>query len=441
MINSKLNNNFDTAFIGLSHLGLVTSIGWASLKNQVIGIDADKTVVESLKKGKVLVMEDEVKLNEPGLQMLFSQSKKNYYPTNDFSKISKADLVFFAKDTPKKGKNPENKIFDLISRTIPYLKENTTVIIMSQVPVGFCRKVLNHIKKLRPHLSFNLYHWVDTIVMTKAIERFLQPERIILGMKDASKPLPKLLAESLKSFSCPVFKMSLESAEITKAAINFYLANSITFANTLSDFCEIAGGDINEITPALKSDKRIGQYAYITPGLRIAGGHLERDLLMLKRLAKRKKISPGSVGFILKQNKSRYKWVMEKVKALKKGAQICIWGLSYKKDTTSTKNAASLEIIKSLSRKYQITAYDPMAIVPANVGVYKRYVDKYLTLKGADCLLILTDWDEFQKIDVKKIKSLMRSNIIIDSVGILEKKKRDLKNFKYISMGVGDLFN
>lgn len=428
-----------TCFIGLSHLGLVTSISWASLRQKVIGIDTDENVISSLKKGKTLIMEDGVVLNEPGLQELFKKVKKNYYPTSDFSRIAECDLVFFVKDTPKIGENPENKIFNLIKLATPYFRENTSIVIISQVPVGFCRMVESYVKKSRPELSFSLYHWVDTIVMTTAIQRFLNPERIIIGTSDVSLPFSKELNRGLELFACPVFKMSFESAELTKAAINLYLANSVTFANTLSDFCEAVGANINEIIPALRTDARIGPSAYIKPNLRIAGGHLERDLLMLEKLAAGNKISSGSVGFIIKQNNLRYKWVLKKINThlKKKNSTICIWGLSYKKDTTSTKNAASIEIIKALKGKTKINVYDPMAIVPKNINGYTRYKDKYKALKGSNCLLILTEWDEFQKTQKKQIKNLMKSNLIIDAVGVMNNRKEELKNFNYISMGTG----
>lgn len=428
-----------TAFIGLSHLGLVTSTAWASLNPPVIGIDNNKEVMRSLKSGKILIIEDGVKLNEPGLPELFKKVKRNYFPTTDFSQVSNCDLVFFVKDTPKIGKNPENAIFNLIKLAIPHFKEDTSIVIISQVPIGFCRKVESYIKKRRPNLSFHLYHWVDTIIMTSAIKRFLHPERIIIGTSNVSHSFSKVLARGLKLFSCPVFKMSYESAELTKAAINLYLANSVTFANTLADFCEVTGANINEIIPALQTDKRIGPYSYIRPSLRIAGGHLERDLFMLNKVAKQKKISSGSVGFILKQNNKRYNWVLGKIKLnlKKKNPTICIWGLSYKEDTTSTKNAASLEIIKALKDKEKFKVYDPMAILPRNIKGYTRYKDKYDALKDADCLLILTEWDEFKDINIKRLQKLMHNPLLIDCTGILWERKQKLNGVNYIAMGVG----
>lgn len=427
-----------TAFIGLSHLGLVTSLVWTKINPPVVGIDKDKEVINSFTKEKLLIKDDESELHETGLNELFKKVRKNFYPTTEFSLLKNADLVFFTKDTPKDS-GSQKELNSLIDNAIPYFSDGTTIVIMSQVPTGFCREIKERIKNKRPNLSFYLYHWVDILIMTNAIERFSKPERIIIGSDDLSLSFSPRLKKALKLFSCPVFNMSYESAELTKAAINFYLANSVTFANTLSDFCEAAGANINEVIPALQTDKRIGLFAYLRPTLRIAGGHLERDLLMLSHLAKKEKISSGIVGSILKQNKRRYEWALRKIKShlKKKNPTICIWGLSYKKDTTSTKNTASIEIIKSLSDKAKLNTYDPMAILPSSIKGYTRFKDKYEALKEADCLLILTDWQEFKEVGTKSVKNLMRNYLIIDAIGIWENKKVQLNDFIYITMGVG----
>jgi len=274
---------------------------------------------------------------------------------------------------------------------------------MSQVPIGYYRQLESRIKKHRPTLKFNLYHLVDTIIMTNAIERFIHPERIIIGAND-SQNFSSQINSFLKLFNCPIFRMSFESAEITKAAINLYLANTVTFANTLSDFCENCKADINDIIPALQTDKRIGPFAYLRPTLKIAGGHLERDLMMFNRVAKKLNINPGIVKYIIKENNIRYKWAEDKLnkylfKNIKKPT-ICIWGLSYKKNTDSTVNAASINIIKNLHNKSKIQVYDPMAKMPKNILGFTRFANKYTALKGANCLLVLTEWDEFTKINL-----------------------------------------
>ena len=195
---------------------------------------------------------------------------------------------------------------------------------------------------------------------------------------------------------------------------------------------------MNEVIPALRLDRRIGQHAYLKPSIRIAGGHIERDLEMFKKLSQQKKIKAKLIKCILKLNTDRFNWVIKIIKQfnLKSGDNICIWGLAYKKDSESTFNAPSLIIVNVLMEKYNVKVYDPMAKLP-NKSSALQYTDKYKTLKDSDCLIILTEWDEFVKADTKKMAELMREKNIIDCVGILQNKKEKLKRFNYISMGVG----
>lgn len=433
------------AFVGLSHLGLVTSISWASLGINILAVDNNKHLVDELKKGGLRLREGGFELYEPGLEELFKQAQGRYHLTEDFSQLKDIDLVFFSQDTPTDGSLSLKKLHSLINQALSFFKPKLTIVLMSQVLIGFCRSLEDRIKKKKPDFPFNLYHWVDTIVMTTAIERVLKPERIIIGSANPQNPFPKNLQSVFKLFKCPVFHMSYESAELTKAAINLYLANSIAFANTISDFCEAVGASINEVIPALASDKRIGPFAYLRPSLRIAGGHLERDLSMFKRTAKKCRISSGVVSSILGMNARRYRWAIDKLNSLVfkkiKNPYVCIWGLSYKKNTTSMHNAASIKILECLSGKCRLTGYDPMAILPQKIKGFKRYGDKYEAVKGTDCVLILTEWDEFKNVDLKLIHKAMKRPIIIDSVGILHCYKKSMENFTYVAMGVGTKSN
>lgn len=420
------------AVIGLYHLGSVFSIGFASLGFKVLGFDPDKKIIRSLKKNKV-------PLFEPGLEKLLKKSKRRISFTTDFSKLSRYSTIFFTHDTETDGSGLTEKLQHLINLSLPFFKQDSTIVVLSQVPVGFNTKLFKTIKAKRPDLNFSLYHWVDTIIMTKALERFLTPERIIIGKSDTNEKINATLKLILSKFSCPVFEMSYESAEITKAAINLYLATSVTFANTLSDFCENFGGNIYDIIPALKSDQRVGNFAYIYPGLGISGGHLERDLFMLKKIADKENISPGIVSEILDENENRYLWIEKKLIEISKKIEIkkiSLWGLAYKKKSTSVENAPSIKIISRLQKKYLISAYDPKAIIPRALELkFIRTLDKYKTLKKSDVLILLTDWDEFQKIDFKKVEKNLKNKIIIDSLGYFRNKKQP-KEFQIIRLGV-----
>ncbi len=421
-----------TAFCGLSHLGLVTSICWASFE-KVVAIDINEDTIKKLKSNIVPIY-------EPGLQKLLNKVKKSYYPINDFSVLKSVSLIFFTLDTPLDDSDPKELNF-LIHKAIPFLKQGVTLVIISQIPVGYCRTLYKKLVQKRPDLDFSLYHWVNTIVVGNSIERFLSPERIIIGTLNSNQKFNYTLSKVLERFSCRVIKMSFESAEITKMAVNLYLATSITTSNAVSDLCEMVGANINEIIPALQLDKRIGSFAYLRPTLRISGGHLERELYRFYELRKTYAIPETIMDYVIKLNENRFKWLEQKLKKYLldkvKNPTICLWGLSYKKETTSTQNAASVKVIESLARHVQLTVYDPLAILPKKLKGYRRFEDKYDALKGTNCLIFLTDWDEFLKVDISKMRRLMKNYLIIDCVGILYPIKKNLTDFTYITMGMG----
>ena len=418
------------AVIGLFHLGSVFSIGFSSLGYKVLGLDSNQKIISILKGGHI-------PLPEPLLDKLLQRNRGNISFSTDFSKLSNIPVVFFTQDTETDGSGSIERLEQMIDSSIPHFANEVTIVVVSQVPVGFHRKLFKKIKSERPNLKFSLYHWVDTIVMTTDLERFLKPERIILGKYTSREIVNQDLKPILAKFHSPVFEMSYESAEITKAAINLYLATSVTFANTLSDFCENFGGNIYEIIPALKTDKRIGHFSYINPSLRIAGGHLERDLFMLKRIAGKKKISSGVVEKIIDENEKRYLWVEKQIKNLLKFhtiKKITFWGLSYKTNSTSMENAPSVKLINKFLDRYSLSSYDPMAISPTKLLI-NRTKDKYTSLKNSDVLLLLTDWNEFKNLDFSKIFKLMREKIIIDCIGYFNGIKQP-EGFKIIRLGV-----
>ncbi|MBI4039360.1 nucleotide sugar dehydrogenase [Candidatus Daviesbacteria bacterium] len=427
-----MNKISKIAFVGLSHLGLVTSICTASKHSNVIGLDTDALLVSSLKKGKLPVY-------EPGLDKLLGKVEKRISFSNDFSQLASCDVVFFAQDTATDGSGSVDKLNRLVSLSLPYFKPRAQLIFISQVPVGYYRQLVRDIKKKKPKLKFSLYHWIDTLIMTQAIASFLTPSRIIIGMADPKKPVDDKLKIILNWFDCPVFYMSYESAEVTKAAINLYLATSVTYANTVADYCEAVGANIYEIIPALATDRRIGQFAYIRPGLKIAGGHLERDLLMLSRLAKKAQINSGVVDFIIKYDRRRFGWLKKQLNnhllSKTKMPKICIWGLSYKPNSASQTGAISQLVIKYLKGKAGLAVYDPQAKLLENINWAVQYRNKWQALKRADCLIILTPWDEFKTVKISNIVKKMKDKLVIDPTGLYADREKELDKLRYFSLG------
>ena len=308
----------------------------------------------------------------------------------------------------------------------------------AEVPPGFTRALGARIEARRPGLGIRLYYWVETLIFGSAVTRFLEPERIIVGAADPAQPLPAELAEGLARFGCPILPMRYESAELTKTAINLYLFGAVTYANTLADLCEEVGADWSEMVPALRLDRRIGPAAYIRPSLGVAGGNLERDLVTLRELCAAHGVDATYIETLIQYNARRYRWVHRqlerRVLAERRPPVIAVWGLAYKKDTRSTKNSMALRVLGDLRGRAEIRAYDPLVGAPEIEGAATVLPDREATLAGADCLLILTDWDEFAATPRDAFKA-MRRPLVIDCVGVVDPRRTDLDGVEYLSMG------
>lgn len=434
---SEMNNEIATGFVGLTHLGIVSSICWASKFPPAIGVDPDTGIIEKLSFGKIPI-------EEPKLQGLLDKNRNNISFTTDFSLLSGCGTVFITQDikTDEDNRSDYTSFYNLVEKTIPYLSQGTKIVLMSQVSVGTCDELKRYIKKKRPDFDFELFYMVETLIIGNAVDRFLHPERIILGTESGAETILDryiIFKNQLNAFGAPLVIMKYESAELTKLAINFYLFNSVAYANTIADLCEAYSADMNEILPALRLDKRIGPYAYIRPSLGVTGGNLERDMMTLAQLEKNKGITSGLIEFLIDLNKIRYEWVEKKLQSYLfpnvKKPRICIWGLAYKRDTNSLKNSIALKIIDDLSDLATFSAYDPLVKSMGDFKDVNINQNRYDATAGVHCLIVLTDPDEFKALDFGKLKELMDYPLIIDCVNLYSNYVEEFKDFKYIAIG------
>ena len=256
-------------------------------------------------------------------------------------------------------------------------------------------------------INFNkklLYYQVETLIFGKSLDRALNPEGIIIGCNESNSKIKNSYLKYLKRFNCPIIKMSYESAELTKIAINIFLASSITTTNVLSEICSTIGANWEEIKPALKLDSRIGPKAYLKPGLGISGGNIERDIMSLKKLSF-KNLNLLNFANSLNHN-SRYmkKWVLRKLKQEKifnSRERISILGLSYKENTNSIKNSPSISLIKSLKNN-NIKVFDPKAKLPLNLKRCQQVGKNDKSLLRSKILILMTPWKIFRNIKITK---------------------------------------
>jgi UDPglucose 6-dehydrogenase len=406
--------------IGLSHLGVMASACLSSMGFEVTAV-GDSAWARDLAAGTLPVQ-------EPGLEALLSRRRPTF--TGDFAALKGAEIIVVALDTVTDADN-RGDLSELerhLDLALPWLPADGVVALMSQVPVGFTRAFAGRLRAKRPDLRSRIYYWVETLVIGDAVARYLEPERIILGGSDWGGPeaehAPEPILDALVArFGCPVFRMSYESAELGKAAINLYLATSVTYANALADLCEATGASVAALLPALRSDRRIGPHAYIRPGLGLAGGNLERDLVYLRELATGHGIDARLPALILERSAARYDWLRRAVErhVLRAGARprVALWGLAYKKNSRSTKNAVSLRLLGDLAGRAVVCAYDPQVTLPPTADLVMA-PSAPQALEGADALVILTDWDEFATVDPSAIKDRLRSPVVVDAAGVLD---------------------
>ena len=412
-------------FAGMSHLGLVSSVASAEKGFHVRCFDLDAERIEALRRQKLPV-------SEPDLPELLSKNQERLTFIKNVGDLSKCDVVYIAQDVPTddRGQSDIGPIGTFIKLAERALKPDTAVVILSQVPPGFTRS------RLRPGQL--LYYQVETLIFGRAVERALYPERFIIGCADPIQPLPDAYAQYLECFNCPILPMRFESAELAKISINCCLVSSISTANTLAEICEKIGADWSEIAPALRLDRRIGQYSYIVPGLGISGGNLERDLHTVLRLSKKHNTDDGVITSWMRNSHRRKKWVFEILKQTvltqNPEAMVAVLGLAYKENTHSTKNSPALLLIEKLFN-YSIKAYDPVvdAIVAGN------HVSKALSAvdaaNGADAVVIMTPWPEFRDISPADLAATMQGQTVIDPYGMLDAEKVASAGLDYFTLG------
>ena len=426
-------------FVGLSHLGIVSSIATAAQGFDVVAFDPRDGVAEALNAGRIPVQ-------EPGLGELIAEHRSRIRYTDCPEDVSQCALIFFTLDVPTDEKNRSDlaDLQRLVANISSQAADGATLVVMSQVHPGFCRSLERVIGESARHLR--LFYQVETLVFGNAVERALHPERYIVGCgEDAgrgedSAGIPRLYREFLDAFHCPVLTMRYESAELCKIAINCFLVSSVSTTNMLAEICEKIGADWLEIASALRLDKRIGPHAYLSPGLGIAGGNLERDLVTVQNLAAERGTDAGLVSVWQHASARRKEWALrvlyeEGLLDRTRQSPLAVWGLAYKQDTHSTKNSPSIALIQSLC-SYQIQAYDPVVRVDTaefpHVAAFPSALD---AARGADALAIMTPWREFSLAPLPELRTRMRGAHLLDPYGVLDRDACNALGFKYHRLG------
>lgn len=412
-------------FAGLTHLGLVSAAVSAARGFDVIGYDDDAALVAQLAKGTPHV-------TEPQLPELLRKHVARLTFTARSGDLAGCDIVYIAKDVPSddEGGSDLTPIHAMIDRAMAVMRPNTLLVILCQVPPGFTRQ-LTWPADRRIYLA-------ETLVFGRAVERAMSPERFIIGVAEPDAPLPEALATHLGAFECPLLPMRYESAEMAKISINLLLAASVSVANTVAEVCEHIGADWSEITPALKLDQRIGQYAYLNPGLGIAGGNLERDLVTTRHLAERYGTDKAVVSSFVANSRRRRDWAVQMLNRLvlreMPDARVALLGLTYKENTHSLKNSPAIALVNALAPQ-PLTAYDPAAAPGAGGARVTRKATALDAVVMADVVAVMTPWPEFRKISAEQLGTRMHGRTVLDPYRMLDGRALKAAGFTYATLG------
>ncbi len=422
---------------GLWHLGSVTAACLASVGHDVVGLDGDSNNISNLNQGKA-------PLFEPGLdEMIQNEINQGHlrFVQSSREALADAEVLWVTFDTPVDEEDHADVEFVLgkIKSVLPELNDGTVVMISSQIPVGSIKKLEHFVKDNYIKKQICFAYSPENLRLCKSIDVFLNPDLIVVGTRnDETK-------EKLKKLFSPITNkiewMSVESAEMTKHAINAFLATSVTFANELAAICELYGADAKEVERGLKTESRIGPRAYLSPGGPFAGGTLALDIDFLDKAAKEKSLTVPLLQSVRASNDEHKKWVQrklfEKFSTLTK-LSVAIWGLTYKPETSTLRRSLAVALCDWLIEEGVIVhVYDPaVQELPSH---WNNQVDRFDSaleaLKNTQVLVLGTEWAEFKETAKKMLEVVNNDYMVIDANRYLQNEIIPL-GINYIAVGM-----
>lgn len=421
--------------VGLWHLGCVYAACLANA-HHVIGYDPNQDVITNLQQNKAPIY-------EPGLEDLIATNTKNGHLefTSQVHDLANCGIVWVTFDTPV----DDNDIADveLVTREIaalfPHLRHNTLVMISSQLPVGTTRKLLEQCTSQFPEKNITFAVSPENLRLGKAIDVFTKPDRIVVGIQSE---IDKIRIESLLiPFTQHIIWMSLESAEMTKHALNAFLATSVVFINELASVCERVGADAREVERGLKSEERIGAKAYLRPGAAIGGGTLARDVNFLVQIGAEQHMATPLFSALLESNHAHKQWSCRRIMDIMKNLRdktIATLGLTYKAGTDTLRRSTAIETCEWLSQQgARVIAYDP--VVNELPSTLRKFIDLKTTIEEAlmhaDAIVVTTEWPQFTALNAEQLLACSKQPLVFDASGFLMKTLGNDKRIKYYSVG------
>ncbi len=423
--------------VGTGYVGLVTGTCLAEVGNKVICVDKDESKISTLKAGKIPIY-------EPGLEPLVRKNSKAgrlSFSTSVADAVRASEIVFIAVNTPpQKDGGADLSFVEACTREVARAANKYTLLVeKSTVPVKTGERIRKTLEVLSQSKSFvEVASNPEFLREGTAVNDFLNPDRIIIGVQ--SKKAEAMMRDLYKKIKAPIIVTDINSAELIKHASNSFLAMKISYINAIAQICEKVGADVEKVAEGMGYDKRIGR-SFLNAGIGYGGSCFPKDVSAFIKISEEVgydfKILKGAAA-VNEDQKSHVLKTLKEALWTFKDKTIGILGLSFKPETDDLRNAPAIDFIQTLlDEQAQVKAYDPVAMEKMKqLFPTVEYCDSpYKAAQKADALLIATEWKEFSQLDLKRIKKIMNTNIIIDGRNIFDPTAMKKMGFTYHCIG------
>ncbi|WP_417432748.1 UDP-glucose dehydrogenase family protein [Kiloniella sp.] len=429
------------AMIGTGYVGLVSGTCFSEFGTDVVCVDKDESKIEGLKNGVIPIF-------EPGLDTLVknnAEAGRLTFSTDLAAAAKDADAIFIAVGTPpgeNDGQADLSYVYQAAKEIAEVIDDYKVIITKSTVPVGTGRAVERIIRETRPDADFDVVSNPEFLREGAAINDFMRPDRVVIGAE--TKRAQDVMAElyrPLYLIETPILFTKLETSELIKYAGNAFLATKISFINQMADLCEKVGADVHQVAKGIGLDGRIGRkFLHAGPGY--GGSCFPKDTQALAYTAREFGAPVSLVEDVISYNSVRKRQMAEKIIAQcggsVSGKKIAVLGLTFKPNTDDMRDSPSLDIIPHLQENgAKVSAYDPEGMVEAAelLSDVDYGENAYEIMKDADALVIVTEWNEFRRLDLERVKGLLTSPIMIDLRNIYNPDEMKEAGFDYLCVG------
>ena len=429
------------AMIGAGYVGLVSGACFSEFGHHVTCIDQDELKIGRLRR-------NEIPIYEPGLDTLVARNAaagRLKFEKNLAATVADADLVFVAVGTPsRRGDGHADLTFvrEAARQIARAIRGYTVIVTKSTVPVGTGREVAEIIRATNPQADFDIVSNPEFLREGSAIDDFMRPNRVVIGVEsDRAREKMRELYRPLYLIETPILFTGLETAELVKYAANGFLAMKISFINQIADLCEKVGADVHDVARGIGLDGRIGQ-KFLHPGPGYGGSCFPKDTRALIEIARQAGTPISLIEATADFNEARKLKMAERIEAALGGSAkdkvVALLGLTFKPNTDDMREAPSLAIAPALLKAGAIVrAHDPEGMSEARklMPDVTYGADPYEAMSGADAAVLLTEWNSYRALDLKRMKSVLRQPVLIDLRNIYRPAEMRAAGFRYFSIG------